>query len=65
MVKQGDEYWVPEAVRAYLRAQGYSTRALEDMEPHIRNGILGCGLLGSVRVKQNAPGSTRSRGHSA
>lgn len=32
----GDEYWVPECVRAYLRAVGYSTRALEDMEPHVR-----------------------------
>ncbi len=31
-----DEYWVPECVRAYLRAAGYSTRALEDMEPHVR-----------------------------
>ena len=29
-------YWVPECVRAYLRAAGYSTRALEDMEPHVR-----------------------------
>lgn len=33
---QESEYWVPEGVRAYLRAQGFSTRALEDMEPHIR-----------------------------
>ena len=32
----GDEYWVPECVRAYLRGAGYSTRALEDMEPHVR-----------------------------
>ena len=31
-----DEYWVPECVRSYLRAAGYSTRALEDMEPHVR-----------------------------
>lgn len=31
-----DEYWVPECVRAYLRTAGYSTRALEDMEPHVR-----------------------------
>ena len=31
-----DGYWVPEAVRGYLRAQGFSTRAVEDMEPHIR-----------------------------
>lgn len=31
-----DEYWVPECVRAYLRGAGYSTRALEDMEPHVR-----------------------------
>ncbi|WP_195839240.1 hypothetical protein [Parafannyhessea umbonata] len=31
-----EEYWVPECVRAYLRATGYSTRALEDMEPHVR-----------------------------
>lgn len=29
-------YWVPECVRAYLRGAGYSTRALEDMEPHVR-----------------------------
>jgi A118 family predicted phage portal protein len=33
----GEEYWVPEGVRGYLRAQGYSTWALEDMEPHIRD----------------------------
>jgi len=32
----GEEYWVPECVRAYLRGAGYSTRALEDMEPHVR-----------------------------
>ncbi len=32
----GEGYWVPECVRAYLRGAGYSTRALEDMEPHIR-----------------------------
>ena len=32
----GDEYWVPECVRSYLRTAGYSTRALEDMEPHVR-----------------------------
>lgn len=32
----GEEYWVPECVRAYLRAAGYSARALEDMEPHVR-----------------------------
>lgn len=31
-----DGYWAPEGVRAYLRGAGYSTRALEDMEPHIR-----------------------------
>ena len=31
-----DEYWVPECVGAYLRGSGYSTRALEDMEPHVR-----------------------------
>lgn len=33
---QDNEYWVPESVRGYLRAAGFSTRALEDMEPHIR-----------------------------
>lgn len=27
---------MPECVRAYLRGAGYSTRALEDMEPHVR-----------------------------
>jgi hypothetical protein len=32
----GEGYWVPECVRAYLRGTGYSTRALEDMEPHVR-----------------------------
>ena len=32
----GDGYWVPECARAYLRGAGYSTRALEDMEPHVR-----------------------------
>lgn len=31
-----NEHWVPEGVRAYLRGQGFSTRALEEMEPHIR-----------------------------
>ncbi len=31
-----EEYWVPECVRAYLRGAGYSTRALEDMEPHVQ-----------------------------
>lgn len=36
VVESQDEYWVPEAVRAYLRSAGYSTRALEDMEPHVR-----------------------------
>ena len=36
MVESQDEYWVPEAVRAYLRSAGYSTRAREDMEPHVR-----------------------------
>lgn len=36
MSELGDECWVPECVRAYLRAAGYSTRALEDMEPHVR-----------------------------
>ncbi|MCI6547401.1 MAG: hypothetical protein MR415_01995 [Coriobacteriaceae bacterium] len=36
MVEGLDEYWVPECVRAYLRGAGFSTRALEDMEPHIR-----------------------------
>ena len=28
----GEEYWVPECVRSYLRAAGYSTRALEDID---------------------------------
>lgn len=32
----GEEYWVPECVRSYLREAGYSTRALENMEPHVR-----------------------------
>ena len=36
MSELGDEYWVPEHVRAYLRAAWYSTRTLEDMEPHVR-----------------------------
>ena len=36
MAEGQDGYWVPECVRAYLRAAGYSTRALEDMEPHVR-----------------------------
>ena len=27
---------MPECVRAYLRAAGYSARVLEDMEPHVR-----------------------------
>lgn len=31
-----EEYWVPEGVREYVRARGYSTRALEEMEPHVR-----------------------------
>jgi hypothetical protein len=36
MGHRGDIYWVPECVRGYLRTQGYSTMALEDMEEHIR-----------------------------
>ena len=36
MVERQDKYWVPECTRAYLREAGYSTRALEDMEPHVR-----------------------------
>lgn len=36
MAEGQDEHWVPECVRAYLRGAGYSTRALEDMEPHVR-----------------------------
>lgn len=31
-----NECWVPERARGYMRAQGFSTRALEDMEPHVR-----------------------------
>ncbi len=31
-----DEYWVPECVKGYLRACGFSTRVLEDMEPYVR-----------------------------
>jgi A118 family predicted phage portal protein len=36
MLSDNEVYWMPEGVRAYLRGAGYSTRALEDMEPHIR-----------------------------
>ena len=36
MAEGQDEYWVPKCVRAYLWGAGYSTRALEDMEPHAR-----------------------------
>lgn len=37
MGMSGDnEYWVPECVREYLRGTGYSTRALYDMGPHVR-----------------------------
>jgi hypothetical protein len=36
MVEGQDEYWVPEGVRAYLCGAGFSTRALEDMEPFVR-----------------------------
>lgn len=35
-MEAADEYWVPECVREYLRAAGYSTRALGDMESHVR-----------------------------
>ena len=35
MNELGDEYWVPEHVRAWLRGLGF-TLPLEDMEPHIR-----------------------------
>ena len=35
-VGRGEEYWIPECERAYLRATGHSTRALEDMGPHVR-----------------------------
>ncbi len=34
MLGNEDRYWVPEAVRAYLRALGFRL-PLEDMEPHI------------------------------
>lgn len=37
MGMNGDnEYRVPECAREYLRGAGYSTRALEDMEPYVR-----------------------------
>ena len=36
MSELGDEYWVPEHVRAYLHGTGFSTGALEDIEPHVR-----------------------------
>ena len=36
MAEGQDEYWLPKCVRAFLKAAGYSTRALEDMEPHVR-----------------------------
>ena len=55
MVKQDDEYWVPEVVRAYLRAQGYSTGALEDMEPHIRNGIFWMRAVGECPCQAECP----------
>ena len=32
----GDTYWIPECIREWLRRRGYSTRALEDMEPHVQ-----------------------------
>lgn len=32
----GDEYWVSERARVYLYGAEYSTRALEDMEPRVR-----------------------------
>jgi len=32
----GDTYWIPECARDWLRKSGYSTRALEDMEPYVR-----------------------------
>lgn len=35
-VWQGDEYWALEGVRAFLRGDGFGARALDDMEPHIR-----------------------------
>ncbi|MGN9235164.1 hypothetical protein ACTM8Z_07765 [Atopobiaceae bacterium HCP3S3_D6] len=35
-IEATEGYWVPECVRAYLHGAGYSTRALEDMEPHVR-----------------------------
>lgn len=35
-VDTDDAYWMPEGMREYLRGAGYSTRALEDMEPHVR-----------------------------
>ena len=30
-----EEHWVPERTRASVRTAGYSTRALDDMEPHV------------------------------
>ena len=35
-IEATEGYWVPECVRAYLRGARYSTRTLEDMEPHVR-----------------------------
>ena len=34
MLSNDDNYWVPECVRAYLRAMGFRS-PLEDMEPHV------------------------------
>ena len=36
MLGDNNVSWIPEGVRAYLRGAGYRTRALKDMEPHIR-----------------------------
>lgn len=36
MGERGDEYWVPDHIRAYLRRLGHGVQALEDMEPYIR-----------------------------
>ena len=37
---ESNAYWMPEGVRAYLRGAGYSMRVLEDIEPHIRMGLV-------------------------
>ena len=64
-IEATDEYWVPECVRTYLREAGYSTKELEDMEPHVRewdSWVRAVGEFYDYRDTDGSEGSTRCIG---